>query len=95
MRKIITISREFGSGGREIGKRLADKLGIAYYDKEIIKEISNKVGLSEEYVQNISERGIYPYPIQFARSFSSCAAIQMKQTEVLVARTRSIERYCN
>ena len=36
LNKIITIGREFGSGGRELGKRLADHLGIAYYDKEII-----------------------------------------------------------
>ena len=36
---VITIGREFGSGGREIGKRLADELQIAYYDKEVIKEI--------------------------------------------------------
>ena len=40
MNKIVTISREFGSGGREIGKRLADKLNLTYYDKEIITEIS-------------------------------------------------------
>lgn len=36
MRKIITISREFGRGGREIGKRLADYLGISYFDSEIV-----------------------------------------------------------
>ena len=36
MSRIITIGREFGSGGREIGKRLSDELGIAYYDNEII-----------------------------------------------------------
>ena len=40
--KIITLSREFGSGGRELGKRLADALGIAYYDKEIVNEIAKK-----------------------------------------------------
>ena len=34
--RIITISREFGSGGRELGKRLADALGFAYYDREIV-----------------------------------------------------------
>ncbi len=38
MGKIITIGREFGSGGREVGKRLAEQLGIAYYDNEIITE---------------------------------------------------------
>ena len=36
MKKVITISREFGSGGREFARRLADKLEIAYYDREII-----------------------------------------------------------
>ena len=39
---IITISREFGSGGREIGKRLADEMGYAYYDKEIVTAIAEK-----------------------------------------------------
>ena len=43
--KIITVSREFGSGGRELGKRLADELGFAYYDKEIITAIAEEEGL--------------------------------------------------
>ena len=60
MNKIVTISREFGSGGREIGKRLADELGYAYYDKEIIKIITEQTGMTEEYITNISEKGIYP-----------------------------------
>ena len=38
MRRIITVGREFGSGGREIGRRIAEELQIAYYDQEIIKE---------------------------------------------------------
>ena len=42
MNKIITISREFGSGGREFGCRLAENLGIKYYDKEIISKIASK-----------------------------------------------------
>ena len=43
--KIITVSREFGSGGRELGKRLADELQFDYYDKEIITAIAQKQGL--------------------------------------------------
>ena len=43
--RIVTISREFGSGGREIGKRMADILGCAYYDKEIITSVAEKSGL--------------------------------------------------
>ena len=50
MHRIITIGREFGSGGREFGRRLAEELGIEYYDKEIITEISKHTSLSEEYI---------------------------------------------
>ena len=51
--KIITISREFGSGGRELGKRMADVLGWDYYDREIISAIAEKTDLTEEYVENV------------------------------------------
>ena len=61
MNKVITISREFGSGGREIGKRLADELGFTYYDREIVEELAVATGLSEKYIQDISEKGIYPH----------------------------------
>lgn len=52
---IITISREFGSGGRSIGKAVAEKLNIPYYDKELIKEVSDETGLSPEYIENVGE----------------------------------------
>lgn len=55
MSRIITIGREFGSGGRELGCRLAESLGFAYYDQEIITEIANRTELSEKYVQQILE----------------------------------------
>ena len=48
MRSIITISREFGSGGREIGKLLADSLNIDFYDKELLEIASKKSGICEE-----------------------------------------------
>ena len=54
-KRIITISREFGSGGRFIGEEVAKKLGIAYYDKNIINEIAEKSGLSPEYIQERAE----------------------------------------
>ena len=91
MNKIITISREFGSGGREIGKRLADELNYAYYDKEIIAAIAKETGLEEEYINNISERGIYPYAFQFAKSFSLYTPFQSNQTEILVAQQKIIK----
>lgn len=49
---IITISREYGSGGRYIGRLIADKLGIKFYDKDLITKISEKTGLTEEYIEN-------------------------------------------
>ena len=49
---IITVSREYGSGGRYIGRLVADKLGIKFYDKELITKISEKTGLSEEYIES-------------------------------------------
>ncbi len=51
--KIITISREFGSGGRELGKHLADVLGYDYYDKEIIATIASNTGMDENYIERL------------------------------------------
>ena len=69
MNKIITIGREFGSGGRELGKRLADHLGIAYYDKEIVEEISNRTSLAQEYVHQIVEqKPNFYFPITVGRT---------------------------
>ena len=70
MNKIITIGREFGSGGRELGKRIAENLKIAYYDKEIIMEISRKTSLAEDYIQQIIEnKPIMSFPITIGSSF--------------------------
>ncbi len=54
--RIITISREFGSGGRTIGKEVAERLNIPCYDEEIINEIAERSGFSKDY---IAERGEY------------------------------------
>ena len=66
-KRIITISREFGSGGRFIGEEVAKKLGITYYDKNIISEIAEKSGLSPEYIQESAElspkKGLFAYSL--------------------------------
>lgn len=70
MKKVITIGREFGSGGREIGRRIAEKLQFSYYDREIVTEIAKRTKLSEEYVERITEdRPYMPYPIHAGMSF--------------------------
>ena len=92
MNKIITISREFGSGGKEIGKRLADELGYAFYDNQIITMLSKETGLSEDYVKNISEKGIYPYPFHFGQTFRTLNSIQIEHNKVLVEQQKIIKK---
>lgn len=53
--RIITISREFGSGGRTVGKKVAEELNIPCYDSELIEKIALESGFSEEYVKEIEE----------------------------------------
>ena len=55
-KKIITISREFGSGGRLIGKCLAEKLGVPYYDKELLDRIAEESGFSREMMEDAEKK---------------------------------------
>lgn len=66
---IITISREYGSGGREIGEKLAKKLGYDFYDKEIITMMAKESGLSEDTIRNWAEKEVsgFFYGINAAR----------------------------
>ena len=56
MNTIITIGRQFGSGGREIGQKLAENFGIKYYDKELLSRAAKDSGFCEEMIQNHDER---------------------------------------
>ncbi|MBR6377218.1 MAG: cytidylate kinase-like family protein [Oscillospiraceae bacterium] len=70
--RIITISRQFGSGGRELGKRLADRLGWDYYDKEIIDTLAAEHGLDPEYVKRaLSNHGWHNVQLSYRNSFSN------------------------
>lgn len=93
MKSIITIGREFGSGGRELGRRLAENLGYAYYDQEIITEISNRTELSEKYVQSILEKKpAASFPIHTGRSFYPMVNPAILQGQKLYQAQRSILR---
>ena len=65
VKRIITISREFGSGGRFIGEEVAKQLGIKYYDKDIIAQIAEQSGFSPEYITEKAElspkKGLFAY----------------------------------
>ena len=64
-KRIITISREFGSGGRFVGEDVAKKLGVAYYDKDIIGQIAKQSGFAPEYIKENAElspkKGLFAY----------------------------------
>ena len=53
---VITIGRQFGSGGRELGQLLSSKLGIPFYDKELLLQAAKQSGISEEFFHNNDER---------------------------------------
>lgn len=93
MKQIITIGREFGSGGRELGCRLAEELKIAYYDQEVISEIAKRTKFSEEYVHQIVEhKPITPFPIHIGTSFSPAVNPMILQSQSIYQEQSRIIR---
>lgn len=89
---IVTINREFGSGGRELGKRLSDALSIPCYDDEIIEMITKEHGLDGGYVARLSESSIRAaYPLTIGRRFSMPYAVIEQSIKVAVAERKIIE----
>lgn len=89
--RIITVSREFASGGREIGKRLADELGFDYYDREILTAVAEKSELDVDYVEELLERGLPKiFPLTFGRTFSYPDSASQNFTRILLAQQQII-----
>ncbi len=84
--KIITVSREFGSGGRELGKRLAESLGFNYLDREIITEVAKRTSLDEKFVESNLEKGMQAYPMHFGMSFSLVPILNQSAIDCFVAQ---------
>ncbi len=89
---VITISREFGSGGRELGKRLAELLGYDYYDKEIISIIAQRHGLDEEYVENtLTSPNWNGFALNFRHSMTLPVYYNEPKTELLIEQKKVID----
>lgn len=89
---IITISREFGSGGRELGKRLADFLGYDYYDSEIIAAVARESGMDADYVENtLCNHGWKNQAITFRATLGSTAYVQSSKVTLLLKQKDVIE----
>ena len=92
MARIITVSRQFGSGGRELGRRLADLLGWDYYDREIIQMLSEQQGLDPEYVRHaLSSHGWHQYQLTYRSSFRQPMGSAWRHTEVLAKQREIIQ----
>lgn len=92
MARIITVSREFGSGGRELGKRLADELGFEYYDREIIDKVAEESKMDAAYVETVLNGNFsMNVPITFGRTFFYADALQQNITNLLVAEQKIIK----
>ena len=90
--RIITISRQFGSGGRELGKRLAEKLGWDYYDREIIDRLAAEQGLEPDYVKKaLANHGWHNMQLSYRNSFSHMLYDPGVNTRLLI-REREILR---
>ena len=92
MNKIITFSREFGSGGRELAKMVAEALGYQYYDKEIIAEMVKNSNFDEGFLQNIDNVGYKDFPYAVGNSMAFYSAHQKQATQVLVLEKKMIKQ---
>ncbi len=103
MKQIITISRELGSGGRTIGKLAANRMGIPYYDRELIDEAAKVSGLSVKYVENSEQKASssFLYNLVMGSSYGygilqSANNQTLPLTEqVFLAQQKVIEKYAN
>jgi len=84
MSNIITVSREFGSGGRELAKRLAEKMGYRYYDSEVLEMIRQKIKTDRWYIEKLMEGVLQiSVPFHYGSSFSHYTENTWDTVEVL------------
>lgn len=80
---ILAIGRQFGSGGREIGQKLAKEFGIAYYDKELITEAARESGLCEDIFERADERANRSLSYAFTMGYSSFIGMFTPYNDIL------------
>jgi len=72
---VITIGRQFGSGGRAIARKLSERLGVPFYDKELLALAADKSGYSEEVLSHVDERATNKFFYTMTHSISAAAAL--------------------
>ena len=90
MKKIITISREFGSGGRSVGKLLAERLGYKFYDSEIVEKIAIECGYHKDFIGEHSECATSGNTMLFSLSRSGNSIHNSIYDEIFIAQRKVI-----
>lgn len=89
---VITVEREFGSGGRELGKRLSDVLSIPCYDDEIIEMVTKEHGFNPDYVARMLDGRLQTaYPLTIGRRFSVPHTMMDQSISIAVTQRKIIE----
>ena len=94
---IITIDREYGSGGHEVGRRLAEQLGIKFYDEELIERAASGTGYVEEYVKENDERApdfSFASLISGVDTFQSLPYAKIQEEQFSIIRNIASEESC-
>lgn len=101
MKAIVTIGREFGSGGREIGSKLAEAMGVPFYDKDLISRAAKESGFCEEIIQNHDERPTSSFLYNlvmdtYSFGYNSSALVDMPIShKVFLAQYDAIKKIAN
>ena len=82
---IVTISREYGSGGRYIGRLIADKLGIKLYDKDFVIKVAEETGLSQEYIEQNEQKRTALAPLNngYYSEYNNADELFAKESELI------------
>ena len=92
MKRIITINREFGSGGYRIGLNLAERLGITFYDKKLVQRVAEETGFSHDYIEKNSEQSQDGGRLRFTFSVLGGAHANATNEDLLWAKQAEIIR---
>ena len=88
---LVLISREYGSGGRVIGRKVAEKLGFSFYDKEMISKVAEETGLSENFIEEHGEHSKSPSIFSYAFSPRDAAGTSLEDV-VMNAQSKVIRK---
>lgn len=90
MNTIITIGRELGSGGRTIGKLVASKIGIPYYDRDLIDKAAEKSGLAASFIESNEQKSSLFYQLGMGMSYGFSAKIPSLFDQIYIAQAKVI-----